>query len=87
MKTGAVRPSAAGPLAFDALEGGCGAILVSPAERRGAVVVAEIELREVAVQVLLSAVLTDATYAALEDQELAFNRVRVDLAAPGQARP
>jgi hypothetical protein len=48
--------------------------------KRGAVVVAEIELGKVAVQVLHAAVLIDALDAALEDRELALNRVRVDRA-------
>ena len=38
-----------------------------------AVVVAEIELREIAVQVLLVAVLIDAPHAALEDREVALD--------------
>ena len=42
------------------------------------VVIAELELCGVAVQVLLVAVLIDALHAALEDAEIAFNRVRVD---------
>jgi len=42
------------------------------------VVVAELELGDVAVQVLLAAVLIDALHAALEDGEVAFDRVRVD---------
>src|SRR4051812_28679136 len=48
---------------------------------RHAVVVAELELREVAVKVLLTAVLVDTLHAALEDAERSFNRVGVDRAA------
>ena len=44
-----------------------------------AVGITEIELRHVAVKVLLGAVLIDALHAALEDREEAFNRVRVDV--------
>ena len=40
----------------------------------GAVAVAELELSEVAVQMLLAAMLVDALHAALEDQEIAFNQ-------------
>jgi hypothetical protein len=46
------------------------------------VVVAEIKLSHVAVKVTLAAMLIDAGHAALEDGEVAFNRVRVDI-APG----
>ncbi len=45
---------------------------------RHTVIVAEIELREIAVQVALRAVLINALHAALEDREAPFNRVRVD---------
>jgi hypothetical protein len=41
------------------------------------VVVAEIKLIEIALQVLLAAMLVHASHAALEDGEEAFNRVRV----------
>src|SRR5688572_18569128 len=45
------------------------------------IVVAELELSNVAVQVPVGAVLIDAPHAALEDGEEAFKRVRVGLAA------
>jgi hypothetical protein len=45
------------------------------------VVVAEIELGEVAVEVLLAAVLVDALHAPLGDREVAFRRVGVDVVA------
>lgn len=51
------------------------------------VVVAEIELGNVPVQVLLGAVLIDALHAALEDAVIALNRVGVDRAAPIFASP
>ena len=44
-------------------------------------VISEIELRKVAMQMLLRAVLIDAPHASLEDRKAAFNRVRVDGAA------
>ena len=40
--------------------------------------VAELELRNVAVKVLLGAMLVDTLHAALEDRKRALNRVRVD---------
>ena len=51
------------------------------ATKGNAVAVAEIELREIAVQMLLAAVLIDALHPAFEDAEKALNRVRVDAAA------
>lgn len=44
---------------------------------RGAVRVVEVDLGQIAVQVLLSAAPVDAFHAALEDGEEAFNRVCV----------
>ena len=49
--------------------------------KRDAVGIAEIEFGQVAVQVLLAAVLIDALHAALEDREVTFDRVRGDFAA------
>ncbi len=48
--------------------------------QRCSVVATEIELGKVAVQVWLAAVRIDALHAALEDRELALNRIRVDRA-------
>jgi hypothetical protein len=47
----------------------------------GAVRVAEIELRQIPVQMLLRTELLDAAHPPLEDAEVALNRVRVDRAA------
>jgi hypothetical protein len=44
--------------------------------------IAEIKFGEVAVQVLLAAVLIDADHAALEDREETFSAVHVSIAAP-----
>ncbi len=44
-------------------------------------VIPEVKLSKVTVQVLLGAVLVDALHAALEDAEVAFNRVRVRFTA------
>lgn len=49
--------------------------------QRRAVVVTELVLRQIAVQVLLAAVLVHALHAALEDAEVALDGVRVDIAA------
>jgi len=65
-------------LAFDALHGLDGAVNVAVAEF-DAVIVAEVKFREVAVQVLLAAVLIDAAHAALEDREEALDRIGVDV--------
>ena len=45
---------------------------------RHTVVIAELEFRRIAVQVLLTTVLIHALHAALEDAEIALNRVGVD---------
>ena len=49
--------------------------------RRNAVAVAELELRQIAVQMLLAAMLLHAAHPAFEDAESAFNGVRGDVAA------
>jgi hypothetical protein len=46
-----------------------------------AVRISEIELAQIAVQVLLGAMLIDALHASLEDRIVAFNRVGGDIAA------
>jgi hypothetical protein len=48
-----------------------------PAPPRNAIAVAKLELRKIAVQVLLAAMLINALHAALEDAEIAFHRVAV----------
>lgn len=71
---GATNPAIGEPLAADALQGIIAAHDVIDAELRAGVV-AEVEFREVAVQVLLSAVLVDVFHAALEDREHTFDGV------------
>ena len=68
------------PLAFDAFDSGFGAVNVAVAEPN-AMVVAEVKFREIAVQMLLVAVLINSLHAALEDRERAFDGVGVDLGA------
>ena len=75
-----MSPPISQALTADLLQGAIGALLVIPVQRR-AVVVAEVKFREVAVQMLFGAMLIDALHAALEDAEIAFNRVGVDGAA------
>ena len=48
---------------------------------RDAVIEPEIEFRQIPVKVLLGAVLIDAAHTPLEDAEIAFGRVGVDVAA------
>ena len=64
-------------LADDATDRTFGALLIIDAEPN-AVVIAEIELRQITVKVLLRTVLVDALHAALEDAEHAFDRIGVD---------
>ena len=78
--TGLVRPAVGEALAHDALEAFRGAF-TSLIAKRNAVVVAEIKLGQIAVQCFFAAMLIDALHAALEDREVAFNRVGVDVAA------
>lgn len=54
---------------------------------RDPAVIPEVELRSVAVKVLLAAVLVNTLHAPLEDAVEAFNRVRVDAAAPSKPTP
>ena len=65
------------PLADDALHGAGGALHVIYAEPN-AIAIAEIELRQIAVQMLLAAMLVDALHAALEDRVVAFDGVGAD---------
>jgi hypothetical protein len=53
-------------LAFRAADRGNGAVNITD-PKSGAVIVSEIELREIAVQILLAAMLIDAVHPALEN--------------------
>ena len=67
-------------LPFDGLKSvGCALMIIDP--KRYAVVVAQVELREIAVQMLALAMLVSASHAALEHREHAFNGVRTRIAA------
>ncbi len=66
------------PLADDTLKQLVGTLVIFHAERN-AIVVAEVELRKVAVQVVMGAVLIDALHAALEHGEKALHGVGVEL--------
>src|ERR1700730_11292070 len=68
------------PLPNDALQRAFGALCIVNAKLH-AVVIAKIELGDVAMQMLLAAMLVDAFHAALENRIVAFYRVRVDRAA------
>jgi hypothetical protein len=67
-------------LAFRALHGLHRPVNIAVAELN-AVIVAEVKFCRVAVQVLFLAVLVDAAHVALEDREIAFRRIDVDVAA------
>ena len=69
------------PLADDALNGARGTLYVIYAQP-DAVAIAEIELRQIAVQMLLAAMLVDALHAALEDRVVAFDGVGVMTCSP-----
>jgi hypothetical protein len=74
-----MRPSVFKALALDALKSLSSAFYVLNTESR-MIVVLEVELCEVTEYVLLSEMLVGALYAAPEHREVAFNRVRVELA-------
>src|SRR5258708_16404098 len=59
--------------------------LIRPAESDAAIVT-EVELRDVTVQMLLGAMLIDAVHSTLEDGEVAFRRVRVNVRPDFAAR-
>lgn len=61
-------------LALRAFDRSNGAFNIAAAERNP-VIVAEVELRQIPMQVLLAAVLIDAIHAAFEDREVAFDRI------------
>src|SRR4051812_18942571 len=65
------------PLALHAEKGRIGTYAVIYTER-DAVVIAELELGQIAVQMLLIATLVDALHATLEQAEVTFNSVGVD---------
>jgi hypothetical protein len=71
VKLGLVRPPIRETLAIGVLHCKRGTFPVIET-KPDPVIVAEIELRQVAVQVLLGAVLIDASHTALEDREIAF---------------
>ena len=75
-----MRLSVSQPLANSTFERPVGPIRIVHAQLHP-VVVPKVELREVAVQVLLAAVLVGALHAALEDGEVALDGVGVDDAA------
>jgi hypothetical protein len=74
------RPLISQSLALDTLQRAAGALLILAAASR-AVRVAEIKFCDVAMQVLLLAVLIHALHAALEHAVVAFDRVRMHVAA------
>src|SRR5689334_8852701 len=77
--SGNVRPPIHEPLAEAASDDHRRTLHILDAETH-ARVVSELELGKVAVQMHLAAMLVNAFHAALEDAEIAFNRVRVLLA-------
>src|SRR5208282_220723 len=64
-------------LADDTLDHTRGTLYVIYAQPN-AIAIAEIELRQIAVQMLLATVLVDALHAALEDRVVALNRIGAD---------
>ena len=65
------------PLANDTTQcTGCTLYIIHP--ERNPLVVAEIELREITLQVLLADVMIDTVYTALKDREVAFNGISPD---------
>jgi hypothetical protein len=74
-----VRPPIGQTLAGETAKG-LAATLPIIAAVRDPVVVAELELRDIPMQMLLGAMLIDALHAALEDREAAFNRVGMNAA-------
>jgi len=65
--------------ARDAAHNGIGTLLVAEAERH-AIVVAEIEFAKVSLQMLLAHVMVDTIDPALEDREVALDRIGVGIA-------
>jgi hypothetical protein len=79
LECGLVSPPIGEPLAFHAFEGGGARGVVNA--NGDALIVAELKFREIAVQVLLGAMLIDALHAAPEDAESALDRVGMDFVA------
>ena len=79
LNSGLVRPSIGQALADDASGQIFGAHGVVNAKQ--SVVMAEIKLRQITVQMLFGAVLVGAAHPALEDREIAFDRVGGHVAA------
>ena len=76
-----VRPTICQPLSDDSLHRLVSAHRIGKAKLR-AVGIAEIKLRQVAMQMFLGAMLVDAFHAALKDRVVAaFNGIRGDIAA------
>src|SRR5476649_2336447 len=80
MVLGCVSPPIRQALSSNTLQGHIGAHIVGIAQLN-AVVHAEIELCQIALQMLLAAMLVSANHAALEHRKEAFQRVRVDAIA------
>src|SRR5690349_4834560 len=80
LQSGVMSPSIGEALADAALYGCVGARHVVNAQR-DAMVVPEVELAQIAMQVLLTAVLIDALHTALEDREVALDGVGVRVPA------
>ena len=80
LKSGLVRLPVHQPLAFNAFDRGKGAVDVAVAERH-AVIVAVVELGKIPMQMLLFAMLIHAAHSALEDREVAFCRIGVNVIA------
>ena len=67
------------PLANDTTKGALGPLSIVYT-KRDPLIIPEIELRKIAVQMPLGAMLIDALHAAFEDGEIAFDGVGVDIA-------
>src|SRR5437773_1579152 len=74
---GSVSPPISQTLAFDTNERLINANLIIHTNR-DTIAIAEVELGQIAVEMLSRAMLVDANHAALEHREVAFDGVRVD---------
>ena len=70
------------PLPDDALERSISALGITNA-KGNPLTIPEVELGKIATQVPFGAMLVHALHASFENAEIAFNRVRMSLAAPG----
>jgi hypothetical protein len=77
---GFTRLSIGQPFAFDTFERALGAFDILDAKAR-AIVVAEIEFGEIAMQMLLADVVECTNYAALENRKIVFSGIDVNEAA------